>query len=200
MPFFAYADCVQAPSGLVSWWPGEGNANDIQSSNNGTLKNGATFSAGYVSQAFSLDGTNDFVEVPNNPNLDVTSVTIDAWVKPNRVDTFNRVLAKDAVYDLYIFSGSLICIVSPSSHGYGVGFGTGFEIQPNVWSHVACTYDEGSGKIRMFINGVENSFAINLADNNPLIKQNLPVLIGQRVYTPSYFNGLIDEVELFNNN
>src|SRR5262249_36974468 len=35
--------CVTPPSGMVAWWPGDGNANDIQGSNNGTLQNGATF-------------------------------------------------------------------------------------------------------------------------------------------------------------
>ena len=34
--------CVQPPSGLVSWWPGDGTAEDIQGVNDGTLKNGAT--------------------------------------------------------------------------------------------------------------------------------------------------------------
>jgi len=35
--------CVSPPPDLVSWWPGDGNALDIQSGNNGTLQNGATF-------------------------------------------------------------------------------------------------------------------------------------------------------------
>src|SRR5439155_8470225 len=30
--------CVTPPSGMVSWWPGDGNANDIQGGNNGTLQ------------------------------------------------------------------------------------------------------------------------------------------------------------------
>ncbi len=29
--------CVALPSGLVSWWPGDGNAQDIIDGNNGTL-------------------------------------------------------------------------------------------------------------------------------------------------------------------
>src|SRR5205814_839663 len=30
-------DCVSAPGGLVGWWPGDGNANDIFGTNNGIL-------------------------------------------------------------------------------------------------------------------------------------------------------------------
>ena len=36
------------PSNLVSWWPGEGAANDIVGANNGTVQGGATFATGEV--------------------------------------------------------------------------------------------------------------------------------------------------------
>jgi hypothetical protein len=75
--------CVQPPSGLISWWPGDGNANDTKDGNNGTLQNGATFAAGMVGQAFSLDGIDDSVNVGNAPTLHVSAgnFTVDAWVK-----------------------------------------------------------------------------------------------------------------------
>ena len=56
--------CVPPPPGMVSWWPGDGNANDIQDGNHGTLRNGATFAPGKVGQAFSLDGVAASVDVP----------------------------------------------------------------------------------------------------------------------------------------
>src|SRR6266545_3162494 len=46
--------CVPPLSGLVSWWPGEGNANDLVGSNNGTLLNGVSFAEGIVGQAFNF--------------------------------------------------------------------------------------------------------------------------------------------------
>ncbi|MGH7253236.1 MAG: hypothetical protein ACREIE_05490, partial [Nitrospiraceae bacterium] len=61
----AQQTCTPPPPGLVSWWPGNGNSNDIADSNNGTLQNGATFVTGKVSQAFTFDGQDDFVQVPN---------------------------------------------------------------------------------------------------------------------------------------
>ena len=36
-------ECFPAPDGLVAWWPGDGNAIDVQGGNDGTLTNGATF-------------------------------------------------------------------------------------------------------------------------------------------------------------
>ena len=56
--------CTAPPVDLVSWWPGDGNADDIIGNNHGTLVNGATFAAGKVGKAFSLDGDNDYVATP----------------------------------------------------------------------------------------------------------------------------------------
>src|SRR5207247_523750 len=61
--------CANAPSNLVSWWQAEGNSNDFAGGNNGILRNGATFAAGKVGSAFSFDGVNDYVEVPNSANI-----------------------------------------------------------------------------------------------------------------------------------
>lgn len=38
--------CVPSPANLLSWWPGDENANDIVGGNNGTLVNGVTFAPG----------------------------------------------------------------------------------------------------------------------------------------------------------
>jgi hypothetical protein len=79
--------CVQPPAGLVSWWPGDDNADDIQNGNDGTLQNGATFAAGMVGQAFSFDGVDDFVEVADSPSFTPSSLTLDAWVNPATLST-----------------------------------------------------------------------------------------------------------------
>src|SRR6266446_2601149 len=47
--------CATAPSGMVSWWPAEGDANDIQDGNDGTIQGTVTFAPGKVGQAFSFD-------------------------------------------------------------------------------------------------------------------------------------------------
>ena len=74
--------CVEPPAGLVSWWTGDGDADDIADSNPGTLLNGATFAAGKVGQAFALDGDDDTVEIAHNANLKpAAQVTIGAWIK-----------------------------------------------------------------------------------------------------------------------
>ena len=48
---------AQNPAGLLSWWPADGSADDVQGGNNGALSDGATYEAGAIGQAFRFDGT-----------------------------------------------------------------------------------------------------------------------------------------------
>ena len=64
--------CLATPVDIVSWWSGDGHPFDLVSANNGTMMNGATYAAGKVGRAFSLDGTNDYVDLPDgasNPSM-----------------------------------------------------------------------------------------------------------------------------------
>src|SRR3989304_6252236 len=63
------SNCIPPPSGMVSWWPGDGNANDIQDGNSATQTIGTPqFIPAHVSQGMKFDGASGFV-VPNNANL-----------------------------------------------------------------------------------------------------------------------------------
>lgn len=72
-----------APTGLVAWFAGDGNANDIAGTNNGTLQNGAGFAIGKVGQAFKFNGANA-VTVSDHPTLNFganADLSIDGWVQ-----------------------------------------------------------------------------------------------------------------------
>jgi hypothetical protein len=77
-------NCVAAPSGLVSWWRGEGSTADAADANNGTVAGFGTFGygPGVVGQAFVFDGIHrDRVDVGNPINLQLQDFTIEAWIK-----------------------------------------------------------------------------------------------------------------------
>src|SRR5271169_3729630 len=59
------ASCVPAPSGVVGWWPGNGNAVDIAGGNNGMLTNGVTYVPGEVGQAFNFNSNSAMVLIGN---------------------------------------------------------------------------------------------------------------------------------------
>src|SRR5437762_10818060 len=65
--------CVAPASGLVGWWPGNGNAQDSTGQNPGTVQGGLTFDTGKVAQAFSMHGGVDAVKISASASLDVGS-------------------------------------------------------------------------------------------------------------------------------
>src|SRR5512137_2016393 len=75
------ADCVPAAEGLVGWWPGDGNAADIAGGDNGTLQGGATANGqGMAGSAFTFDGINSYVQIPDAPPLKPANLTVEAWI------------------------------------------------------------------------------------------------------------------------
>ena len=184
------AACVQPPSGMVSWWPSDGDANDIVGTNNGTLVNGATFASGMVGQSFSFDGADDYVQVPDSASLDLTAqITIDAWVYPTVQG--RRVVDKITAggsdgYLLDTWPGNVRFIVG------NIGVVGSTPLSTGVWTHIAGTYD--GSQLRVYVNGVlDGSVNTNIA----IPTNNLPLRIGADQNGSNLFNGLIDEVEIF---
>ena len=71
-----------SPSGLIAWWPGDGMALDVTSTNDGTLYNGVGYTTGKVGQAFNLDGSDDYVDIGDLAALDnAGEITVLAWVR-----------------------------------------------------------------------------------------------------------------------
>ncbi len=68
--------CDAPPSGIVAWWPGQGDANDIIGGNNGTVGSGVSFTNGLVGEAFNFQA-NDLVTISDSPSLDPTNDTDD---------------------------------------------------------------------------------------------------------------------------
>ena len=73
---------VPAPAGLVAWWRGEVNTLDEAGGNHGTPVNGEAYLPGKVGQAFSFGAGGDYIEVPDSPELRLsTEVTIEFWAQ-----------------------------------------------------------------------------------------------------------------------
>jgi hypothetical protein len=84
----ATGTCLAPPSGMTGWWPGDGNTDDIVGGRNAVLRDNATTGAGFVGQAFVLDGAGDFVDVPHDTALNVGTgdFTVDLWVLFNTTE------------------------------------------------------------------------------------------------------------------
>jgi hypothetical protein len=125
--------CLPAPSGIVGWWPGDGNANDIIGTNNGTLQGGATANAaGTVDSCFSFDGTNGYVQVPDSSVLEPSNLTVEAWVKFSSLETYGVGQNGNQInpgHQYIVFKQNNI---SGVYQNFGIAYGLGKDRYPNV--------------------------------------------------------------------
>ncbi len=206
-------------AGMVAWWKAENNANDSVGGNNGTLMNGAAFSAGEVGNAFNFDGVNDFVLVTASINLDVGSCggfTIEGWVYPtdlsvNRpVTEFEKILGtfngSNVAGDFYVSlngnPGMMYAnIVDTTGAGHTMNSVAGV-VTTGVWQHVAVSYNQATGVGTLYRNGAIAAQQ-NLGNFIPQTSFT-NFLIGARttfgsVAAPSdKFAGKIDELGVYN--
>ena len=195
--------CVPPPAGMVSWWPGDGNPNDIQGGNNGTFV-AATYAAGEVSQAFSFDGVNDLVDVPDAATLHLQTFTIDAWVNPTDLTQDRAILIKaalgtggnDFAYGLRVLSGGQAEGRITDAAGAFASVVSTSALSTNLFQHIALTYDGTA--LKLYVNGVLNGTTATTL--TPVVNAR-PVTIGawQSVSAGEiqHWAGLIDEVEIF---
>ncbi len=184
--------CTPAPSGLAGWWPGDGNADDIQGANNGTLMNGATFTTGEVGQAFSLDGVDDYVSVPGTWGGG-PEATIDAWVQTSAAtEDFQAIVSSTELGEfvhLQLFNdGNIVAYTDGGSLFMPIVLQT----PTNVYRHIA--FSIKSGDSRLYVDG-------QLVGSNTLtfttIIPTSNLRIGSGFLGGRFFNGAIDEVEIF---
>jgi len=192
----APANCAAQPLGMVSWFRAEGNALDVRG-NSGTLVGGATYAAGKVGQAFSLNGTDAYVQAQSLPSQDPTTAgSLDAWVnfaqKPSVSGHINTIIGRGG-------SGADLDLQAETDDHFHFFVGNGVQVvstttvQPGVWYHVTGTFDATSQVI--YVDGVAEATGAGIARS----KSGQPLMIGNQPYFgPRLFNGLIDEPEIFN--
>jgi nitrogen fixation protein len=196
--------CVAPPSGLVGWWMGEGDAFDSFGTNNGTLQNGVGFVSGEVGQAFNLNGTSQYVDVPSSASLNpTTSMSVEAWIYPRLpLDSVAAPIIKKAgegsgQWDGYTleFAGTSGVIFSAYVNGGRQWVVTALAPVPmSQWSHVVGVYD-GTGA-SIYINGA--LVGAPVSGPGQIVPSGNNLQIGHDPSNPSrYFNGLIDEASVY---
>lgn len=181
------------PSGIVSWWPGEGDASDVVGPNDGTLNNGVTYAAGKVGQAFSFDGVDDEFGSDATGMNDLQQLTVEAWVMheslPRQIQRYVTVSGASVAvlrYDGASGPGQL--------HFFMVLDGSLRHIRANdvlqvgVFHHVAGTYN--GSVMRLFLDGVEVANVSVSGTVGDMAFVNLSM-------SDEALDGLLDEVSIY---
>ncbi len=196
----------QVVDGLVIYLPfDEGTstvASDISGNgNNGALTNGPTWASGVGGNAVSLDGSNDFVIVPNAPELEVGDpATFSAWIYM----TWNTPAFNPPILTLRDTGGTRYSFhVGGSSDGstdaLGLWDGASYlvasdtAITKNAW-HLWTAVVSG-GTTTFYVDGVQFGSPIALTPSSASGK---PLHIGVSDGVDEHFEGKIDDVRIYN--
>ena len=185
--------------GLVGYWKfNEGSgltAQDLSGKrNHGTLINGPKWSLGreHIGNALSFDGVDDYVDIPSITTSSI--ITFEAWFKRISLGvSYPRLHSRGA---------------SPWSLEFGIndnidklsyflaftddtttGWQEIYTVTNEIWYHTAITWD--GTWVRLYVNGGEvhssNAWAGKTLNQGP-----------SNIGGPNYFNGIIDEVRIYN--
>jgi uncharacterized repeat protein (TIGR01451 family) len=188
-------------SGLVaaySFDEGSGTAvGDVSGAGHVGSITGATWTtAGKYGGALSFNGTSALVNVPDAPELRLTTrMTLEAWVNPSATLSGWR----DVIYkadDNMLLEASTNQNRPAAAGTIGGAFAQALgpsAVLANTWTHLAATYDGTA--VRLYVNGVQ---AASVARTGNLATSTNPLQIGGDSIYGQYFRGLIDDVRIYN--
>lgn len=195
---------------LVAYYAFENNANDIHSTNNGTLVGSPTFVSGINGQSINFNGTNN-VSVPQSTDFDFNNLVSDLpcsfsfWINPTTNPSFAEVINKQngtsfqwlirRVNNYFAFA---IFTSTGSNYKYWQ-FNSGTTAL-NTWSHVVILYN-GLGlnsSANCYVNGVLTSRTTsNIGSYTKMSSTTQPLIIGKSGVTGGFYNGKIDEIAIW---
>ncbi len=202
--------CVSPPSGLVSWWPAEGDGRDITGANHGTLFNGSTFVPGLIGEAFSFDGVDDVCTFGDVLDLNTNSASIELWYRKRPGSPASSWLIVKGVTGVGTPSmagfGILLRdgVLQGSLHDQGSApeFITPSTTEPSLdaWHHVALVIDRLEALGKLYVDGMLKGTASITGLGS--LDSNIPLALGA-IYrgtlgdTSEFFGGEIDEPSVY---
>lgn len=189
-------------------YPGTGTTwRDLSGNNNtGTLTNGPTFSAANMGSIL-FDGTNDYVNIPYNVNLNPSSnISVSLWLTLTATDTTIRnPIELSAVSDeLYFILWR--ADLSPKRWGWGVKQSNGTTAETtstatnfstNTWYNIALVANSSAGQVYFYYNGILDSGVAY----NGTIKQNASAILSiaaDAANSRRYWQGNISNTLIYN--
>ena len=188
--------CPATPA-LVAQYGFDGTSADSSGNfNNGSLGSGVTFATGRYSQGANFTGVGA-ISVANSTSLWICDgFTLSAWIKPATTMTdFRALIVKNYKYYLYASSHSYFttgAMMGGFLQGTYQHAGYGTVFTQDVWAYASVTYDKNN--IRLWVNGVNVS---SQAATATLDQTSGTLQIGGS-QNGEYFEGMIDEVRIYN--
>ncbi|MCB9333943.1 MAG: DNRLRE domain-containing protein, partial [Lewinellaceae bacterium] len=165
-----------------------------------------TWTTGVVGQALNLDGSTQYATVPDAASLDITTaITLAAWIKPAGSAFSTQYIIKKATqggtngYELSLSTLGEVFVrfnQAASANTYRLNSITTYPLNSSAWMHIAATFDQNTGLIKLYINGAQEGG--DLPGPAAIATNNLALGIGAQPDGVSKFNGMLDDVRVYN--
>jgi len=203
---YTNTDTLDLESGLVGWWPLNGNANDNSANgNNGTII-GATPTTGQnglTNNAYSFDGVGNYINCGNLGNLP-SQGTISFWMKAVVVENYRNAFTTDynglnnairfEEYTTPSPLGGFSAAIGNASSSNAQVYLTSTVLSPNTWYHVVLVWDKNINNVIGYLDNVQkfNTSQTSWPTTMPA------VTIGYGFTTTRYWKGSMDDVRIYN--
>ena len=211
---------VNLNQGLIAYYPFSGNANDASGNNNNPVFNNATLTAdmfGNANSAYSFNGIDNCIRIPNSPSLNPTNqISICAWVRvggfyQGKCHGNNVVMKGDADYltgnymirfDDSYSSNSQNCFIASPDVNHETFFGLQAAqlanspyVQLGQWYSVVYICDGVTAQTYVNCQLVGSGPANGITFSN-----GYDLFLGRLNDSqyPYWFNGVMDEVRIYN--
>ncbi len=219
----AYCMTAQVTTtGLLGYWPFDGNANDFSGNNNNGIVSSASLTTdrfGNIDKAYYFNGINGLITVPNSPTVDIpnnTSFSLSFWLKTDANVGYANLLAK---HDPGFWNGYSAC-VNNFDQGYCTSAGhlltyvasgaqqdacTNTAIANDIenWYHVTSVYNSYTNQIKLYINATLQS---DIGQKSGITSNSENLLFGGLPIPSSspfnnynsYYKGKLDDIRIYN--
>lgn len=196
--------CVESPTSLIGWWPGDGSGAEVSANLDATLVNNVDYAPGFVDDAFSLNGLSGAqdgrVVMPRLAADGLADLTVEFWV--NTTDTVGALFSgangnSPGGNELLLFQGTAGLVVwvkqksSPSIPTF---------ISDGAWHHVAFAREGNMGRLyvdSMLIDTREYPEGpLDIGPRGLMIGQEQDCLAGC-FQTEQALDGRVDEVAVY---
>ena len=145
-----------------------------------------------------FDGADDEIKISDSSDLQLSTLTISAWIKPNGASEDGYIFTK---FDDSTSGGYALGILGSTdkirllSSGVSIAQSDAVFVDDNVWVHIAVTVD-ASGNLVYYRNGVSAGTASSVTLNT----NSVGAVIGNRTggsLSGHYFNGSISNISVY---
>ena len=187
---------------------------DALGTNNGTAVGGLTYGLGKVGTAFQFNGTNAYVQLPNNSFNFTGDFSVSGWINQSSIKPYHMIIGNQAGVSgnfygwlLWVFNNKLtLDLYNGNAGAASARWQPTTTLSTNTWIHFAITKKPGQA-VKMYLNGVSVPISIIFGSNSGTVTYtptNYSSIGANKYSSPivptnaGYWNGSMDALNVWN--